>query len=84
MLEQIRKSIRLHATDRVVLMVHSDCGAYGGRAAFGGDAQAEARHHSEELRRAAECVRQALPEVSVVCYYVDFEGVWTVGSELSR
>jgi carbonic anhydrase len=83
-LEQIRKSIRLHATDRVVLMVHSDCGAYGGRAAFGGDAQAEARHHSEELRRAAECVRQALPEVSVVCYYVDFEGVWTVGSELSR
>jgi len=80
-LEQIRKSIRLHGTDRVVLMVHSDCGAYGGLEAFGGDAQAEARHHSAELRRAAECLRQALPEVSVVSYFVDFEGVWTPDPE---
>jgi carbonic anhydrase len=80
-LEQIRKSRRLHGTDRVVLMVHSDCGAYGGLAAFGGDAQAEARHHGDELRRAAACLRQALPEVSVVCYYVDFEGVWTADPE---
>jgi carbonic anhydrase len=75
-LDQIRKSKRLHGTDRVVLMVHSDCGAYGGLAAFKGDTQAEARHHADELRRAAECLRQALPELSVVCYFVDFEGVW--------
>jgi carbonic anhydrase len=76
-LEQIRKSARLHGTDTVILMVHSDCGAYGGLAAFGGDAQAELRHHCEELRRAAECLRQALPEISQVrCYYVDFDGVW--------
>src|SRR5205085_9727642 len=27
-LEQIRKSIRLHGTRRVILMLHSDCGAY--------------------------------------------------------
>jgi carbonic anhydrase len=58
-LEQIRKSMRLHGTDRVMLMVHSDCGAYGGLEAFGGDAQAEARHHADELRRAAACLRQA-------------------------
>jgi len=76
-LEQIRKSIRLHGTDRVVLMVHSDCGAYGGLEAFSGDAQAEARHHVAELCRAAECLRQSVPEVSVVSYFVDFEGVWT-------
>jgi carbonic anhydrase len=76
-LEQIRISMRLHDTDRVVLMVHSDCGAYGGLAAFAGDAQAEARHHRDQLRLAAECLRQALPQVSVVCYYVDFEGVWS-------
>jgi len=80
-LEQIRKSMRLHGTDRVMLMVHSDCGAYGGLEAFGGDAQAEARHHADELRRAAACLRQALPGVSVVCYYVDFEGVWTADPE---
>ena len=80
-LEQIRKSIRLHGTDRVVLMVHSDCGAYGGLEAFGSYVQAEARHHAAELRRAAECLRQAVPEVSVVSYFVDFEGVWTVEPE---
>jgi carbonic anhydrase len=40
-LEQIRKSIRLHGTRRVILMVHSDCGAYGGLAeGFRGDARA--------------------------------------------
>lgn len=80
-LEQIRKSMRLHGTDCVVLMVHTDCGAYGGLPAFGGDAQAEARHHVEELGRAADCLRQALPELSVACYYVDFEGVWAVDPE---
>jgi carbonic anhydrase len=80
-LEQIRKSIRLHGTDRVVLMVHSDCGAYGGLAAFGGDTQAEARHHADELLRAAAFLRQTLPEVSVTSYYVDFEGVWTADPE---
>src|SRR3984885_11405609 len=31
-LEQIRKSMRLHGTRRVILMLHSDCGAYGGLA----------------------------------------------------
>ena len=31
-LDQIRKSMRLHGTRRVILMVHSDCGAYGGLA----------------------------------------------------
>jgi len=31
---QIRSSIRLHGTQNVILMVHSDCGAYGGLAAF--------------------------------------------------
>src|SRR5271155_2274942 len=45
-LGQIRKSIQLHDTKRVILMVHSDCGAYGGLAsAFGGDAAAEMEHH---------------------------------------
>jgi hypothetical protein len=75
-LDQIGKSRRLHATDRVVLMVHSDCGAYGGLSAFGGDARAEAQHHQDELQRAAACVREAFPGIATSCYLVDFEGVW--------
>ena len=82
-LEQIRKSIRLHGTGRVILMVHSDCGAYGGLAeGFGGDARAEAKHHRAELQRAAENLRKAIPEVEVDAYFVDFEGVWAAQLEL--
>lgn len=77
-LEQIRKSIRLHGTKRVILMVHSDCGAYGGLESFGGDARAEARHHEQELRRAIEHLRNAIPGLDVDGYFVDFEGVWAV------
>jgi hypothetical protein len=75
-LDQIRKSMRLHGTTRAILMVHSDCGAYGGLAAFGGDAQAEAEHHAAELRRAADNLRQAIPGIVVQGYFVDFEGIW--------
>lgn len=80
-LEQIRKSIGLHGTERVLLAAHADCGAYGGLAAFRGDTQAEARHHQNELARAAEYVRGAFPQIRVECYFVDFEGVWTLNDE---
>lgn len=78
-LEQIRKSIRLHGTGLAILMLHSDCGAYGGLAGgFGGDAQAEAAHHEGELRKAAEFLSAAVPGLEVRLYFVDFEGVWEV------
>jgi hypothetical protein len=76
-LEQIRKSMRLHGARRVILMVHSDCGAYGGLASgFGGDARAEAAHHQRELDRAAANLLEAIPGIEVQGYFVDFEGIW--------
>src|ERR1700733_14618736 len=76
-LEQIRKSILLHATKRVILMVHSDCGAYGGLAeAFEGDSRAEAAHHERELQRAAAHLSKAIPGLEIQGYFVDFEGIW--------
>ncbi len=78
-MEQIRKSIRLHGTRRVILMLHSDCGAYGGLAGgFDGDARKEADHHDAELRLAAANLLRELPGVQVDPYFVDFEGVWSV------
>ena len=78
-LEQIRKSIRLHNTQLVILMVHSDCGAYGGLdGAFGGDTRAEATHHEAELRRAAVALKSAIPDINVKGYFADFEGIWSV------
>jgi carbonic anhydrase len=76
-LDQIRKSMRLHGTNRVILMLHSDCGAYGGLAGgFGGDARAEFENHRGELRVAAANLLAAIPEVTVEASFVDFEGVW--------
>jgi hypothetical protein len=75
-LNQIRLSIRLHQTKRVILMLHSDCGAYGGLDGFDGNAAAERDHHSEELRKGAKIVADAIPGTTVEGYFVDFEGVW--------
>ena len=77
-LEQIRKSMRLHGTRRVILMLHSDCGAYRGLTdGFGDDAAAERIHHRQELRRATENLEHAIPGIEIETYFVDFEGVWT-------
>ncbi len=75
-LSQIALSIRLHGSTRIILTLHSDCGAYGGVAAFGNKAQAEATHHWGEIARAAEVARQKFPGVAVESYFLDFEGVW--------
>jgi len=77
-LDQIRLSIRLHKTHTVLLMVHSDCGAYGGLAAFKHDRDVEREHHSRELRKAAACLVENIPGLSTRCFFVDFEGVWEV------
>jgi hypothetical protein len=77
LLDQIRKSIKLHGTRRVILMLHSDCGAYGGLAGgFRGDTQAEADHHQRELQLAADTLLKAVPGLEVQGYFVDFEGIW--------
>src|SRR6202163_4347714 len=64
-LEQVRMSIRLHQTKRVMVMSHSDCATYGGLAAFGGDREQEAAHHKTELQRAAPLIKEKVPDVEV-------------------
>jgi len=78
-LEQIQKSIRLHGTKLAILMLYSDCGAYGGLAGgFGGDTRLEAERQERELQLAAASLRREMPEIAVQAYFVDFEGVWAV------
>jgi len=78
-LEQLRKSIRLHGTRRIILMLHSDCGAYGGLDdGFQGDCDRERRNHRAELERAAAYLAAAIPGVDIETYFVDFEGVWAL------
>lgn len=77
-LEQVRMSIRLHQTRRVMVMSHSDCATYGGIAHFKGDQEAEASHHRSELLRAGEILTTNFPGISVEPYFVKFDGVWEV------
>jgi carbonic anhydrase len=77
-LEQVRMSILLHQTKRVMVMSHSDCATYGGLAHFKGDQQAEATHHRGELLRAGELLTTNFPNISVEPYFVKFDGVWEV------
>ena len=77
-LEQVRMSIRLHQTKRVIVMSHSDCATYGGLAHFKGDRDAEAAHHRSELLRAGELLISTFPAISVEPYFVKFDGIWEV------
>jgi len=74
-LDQVRKSVRLHGTRTAIVMLHSDCGAYGGLAAFKGDTRKEAQLQSSELQRAAAFLKEKIPELEVKAYLVDFDGV---------
>ncbi|MFZ0285484.1 MAG: carbonic anhydrase [Terriglobales bacterium] len=82
-LEQVRMSARLHGTKRMFLMSHSDCATYGGLAAFDGDRDREAQHHQQELQRAAELVKANFPELTVTCFFVNFDGVHIVNPEVA-
>jgi len=78
---QVEKSIRLHGTDGVILLLHSDCGAYGGlHRSFQDDEAREVAHHGSELQRAHAVLKGAFPTVNVECYFVDFAGVWQLES----
>jgi len=75
-LEQVRMSIRLHQTTRLLLMSHSDCATYGGLAAFRNDREAEAAHHTAELQRGVQLLKEEFPGLAVEPYFVTFEGVF--------
>ena len=80
-LEQLRMSILLHNTGRVLLVSHSDCGAYGGLTAFGGDPARESAHHGMELGRSRDLVRARFPEIPVQSFFVSFDGVFAAAGE---
>lgn len=61
---QIDLSFKLHATKTVLLMHHTDCGAYGGHAAFE-NLEVEHAHHISEMTKAAEVIKSKHPDMEV-------------------
>jgi carbonic anhydrase len=68
--------MKLHDTEIVILMLHSDCGAYGGLAAFDNDEAREAENHRQEMHRAMDFLLREMPDLRVRAYFVNFEGVF--------
>ncbi len=75
-LRQIRTSIARHHAGKLILMIHSDCGAYGGLAAFNQQPEREAECLSAELRRAGDFIRSNEPDLATESFFLNFEGVW--------
>jgi len=61
---QIDLSHQLHSTNTVILMNHTDCGGYGGRAAFE-NREAENAHHHSELKKGKEKILAKHPDITV-------------------
>lgn len=71
-LKQVELSHKLHATTKVVLMAHWDCGAYGGSTAFE-SAEAEKTQYLTDLHAAKEIINKQFPdlEVKTVLLHID-------------
>lgn len=63
-LRQIEISFNLHKISQVILMNHTDCGAYGGRDAFT-SSEAEHSQHVGDMREAKKIILQKFPELEV-------------------
>ncbi|GAN32914.1 MAG: hypothetical protein DYG83_00695 [Candidatus Brocadia sp. AMX2] len=57
-------SVRLHLINRVVVISHRDCGAYGGSASFGSEI-AEFETHTADLRKARMLLIEKYPTLQV-------------------
>lgn len=73
-LNQIKTSIRLHHTKRVILALHRDCGAYGGSKDFT-NTEAEKNHYISQLVIAKQFLAIEIPDVPVDTYFADFDGL---------
>jgi hypothetical protein len=68
-LTMVRTSIRLHNPPRLLLIGHADCGAYPG---LPNEAV------TADLLKAAEVLRQEIPDLPRTSYLADFDGIYEV------
>ncbi len=78
-LDQIKTSIKLHHTPNVILMTHSDCGAYGGLKNFSNNKEKEKKAHEKELQKAKKFLKNNLPsKIKIMAVFVDFDQIYKV------
>ena len=59
----------LHHVQKIVIVNHADCGAYGGVEQFNGDLEAEQKFHEGELQKAKEKILKNYPGKEIILAY---------------
>lgn len=59
----------LHHVEKIVIVNHADCGAYGGSKKFQGDLEAEQKFHESELQKAKEKILKYYSNKEVILVY---------------
>lgn len=72
-LRQLELSSRLHHIDKIVLIDHTDCGAYGGTKAFGESLIKEKEAHVKNLRKAKEILSKIFPDKKIMLFYANLK-----------
>ncbi|HPV70591.1 MAG TPA: hypothetical protein PKY08_01660 [Candidatus Magasanikbacteria bacterium] len=63
-LKQIEISVSLHGISQIILMNHTDCGAYGGRESFE-SSEMEQDTHVRDMKKAKEVIVQNFPDLEI-------------------
>lgn len=61
----------LHHIGKIIIINHSDCGAYGGSTKFSGDKKAEKEFHFSELKKARNILTEKFPDKEVMTFYAE-------------
>jgi len=63
----------LHGVNKIILINHQDCGAYGGSKKFTDEKQ-EIEFHTEQLKKAVEILKEKYPDKTVEAYFALLSG----------
>ncbi len=67
--QKIHDAKKVHSFGLIVLVNHSDCGAYRLAGNSFGDSREEETFHAEELKKAEDLIRKEFPDVAVERHY---------------
>jgi hypothetical protein len=76
-LGQIKTSVKLHGAKRIILMLHRDCGAYGGSKNFE-NPDAEKTSQENQLAVARQFIVDEVPDIPVDAYFADLDGLYSI------
>ena len=75
-IRQVDVAVRLHSIERVVLINHEDCGAYGAAGNY--------ERHKSDLEEAERKIEALFPELNIETYYLHLDGIFEQVSGTNR